>query len=160
MGRVSGPVLNVVVIQWPQGTGAKRPDHRAGPYLSLLPFHQGRQDVPGSDRVGSIATPRGLRRYRRDLVQRRAMTFFERQPEMPQPIRFGVIHRRAPRRSFRPLRLSAAFRLAMAFAARRLPQSSPRAKCPTRRDGSKAWLGIFSYDFSATIKIKIGALRT
>src|SRR5947208_3381244 len=52
---------------------------------SLLPFHQGRQDVPGSDRVGSIATPRGLRRYRRDLVQRRAMTFFERQPEMPQP---------------------------------------------------------------------------
>src|SRR5438034_938776 len=38
-----------------------------------------------SDRVGSSATPCGLRRYRRGLVQRRAMTFFERQPEMPQP---------------------------------------------------------------------------
>src|ERR1700704_5458025 len=36
-------------------------------------------------RVGSSATPCGLRRYRRGLVQRRAMTFFERQPEMPQP---------------------------------------------------------------------------
>jgi hypothetical protein len=53
----------------------------------------------------------------------------------------AAIPRPAPDRSSPPSRLSAAFRLAMAFAARRHRQSSHQAKCPTRRDASKvpAW---------------------